>query len=211
MTFKQSRRDALLKLAHLSEQTEAVGETMRHEAERFANLRTSEPARVVSSFNLFQTPEPIADQLAAMIGDVDGKRILEPSAGLGRLYHAVNRIGTPGEWVLVDDSPACCAELYRLNEKLIQSDFLACDAERLGGLFDLIAMNPPFKMGRDIKHIKHAYNLLNPGGLLVSLCFDGVKQNENLRPLVDSWEVLPPGSFKAEGTKASVALLTWTK
>lgn len=201
---------ALLKLYQLREQTEAVGESMARERARFDALANGEPVRAVSSFNLFQTPESIADRMAAILGDVTGKRILEPSAGLGRLYRAVNQIGDVGEWVLVENSPDCCAELYRLNERLIQGDFLKCDEERLGGLFDLVIMNPPFKMGT-IKHIRHAMKLLKPTGRLVSLCFDGVKQNRDLRPIVDSWEVLPQRSFASEGTNASTAMVTWNK
>jgi len=72
-------------------------------------------------------------------------------------------------------------------------------------------MNPPFKMGADIKHTLHAYGLLNPGGVLVGLCYDGVKQNEKLIPLVDSWEVLPAKSFKESGTDANVILFKWSK
>jgi hypothetical protein len=45
----------------------------------------------------------------------------------------------------------------------------------------------------------------------VSLCYNGTKQNEQLRPMADRWEVLPEGSFKDEGTAASVALLVIDK
>jgi 16S rRNA G1207 methylase RsmC len=76
---------------------------------------------------------------------------------------------------------------------------------------DAVIMNPPFKMGRDIKHILHAFENLAPGGLLISLCYNGVKQNKQLKPLADTWEVLPAGSFKAEGTRAEIVLLTLTK
>ena len=55
---------------------------------------------------------------------------------------------------------------------------------------------------------RHAFDMLRPGGLLVSLCFDGVKQNKNLKPWSDSWETLPVGTFKSEGTRAGVALIT---
>lgn len=72
-------------------------------------------------------------------------------------------------------------------------------------------MNPPFKMGRDIKHILHARTLLKPGGLLVGLCFAGSRQKSKLRPLVDSWEELPPDTFKSEGTRAQVAMVIMHK
>ena len=69
-------------------------------------------------------------------------------------------------------------------------------------------MNPPFERGLDVKHIEHAKTMLSKTGILVSLCFNGVKQTQKLKPICDTWEVLPEGSFKSEGTRASVVLLT---
>jgi len=136
--------------------------------------------RPVSSFNLFQTPPAIAWQMVEKLPELtNSSKVLEPSAGLGRL--------------------------------LKQADFLQCTAEGLGGKFDAVIMNPPFQRGTDIKHIDHAFGMLERGGILVALCYNGVKQNEILKPLCDSWEVLPEGTFKSEGTGASVALLTIKK
>ena len=94
---------------------------------------------------------------------------------------------------------------------LVQGDFLACDADRLGGLFDEIIMNPPFKMGTDCKHILHAITLLADGGRLVSLCANGPKQRAKLMPIADQWIELPAGSFKAEGTSVNVAIVVINK
>jgi len=205
-----------LRLLHLRDQNDAAGEAMSRERDRFARIAGEEPTRAISSFNLFQTPEDIAADMAATLAGLipAGGRVLEPSAGLGRLCRSARRHGL-GPIVMVESSPECCAELYRQSEqtgyRLVQADFLACDAGRLGGLFDGVIMNPPFKQGRDIKHIRHAFAMLKPGGVLISLCFNGVRQNKHLRPIVDTWQELPAGSFKAEGTAAGVALLTWTK
>jgi len=72
-------------------------------------------------------------------------------------------------------------------------------------------MNPPFKQGRDVKHIEHALEMVRPGGRLVALCYNGTRQNEKLRPIADVWEVLPEKSFREEGTAASVAMLVIDK
>jgi SAM-dependent methyltransferase len=210
MSARESQLTGRLRLRHLLEVTEAANEEMIEERPRFTALAKNEAApRVVSAFNLFQTPEPLAAKAAQLIGKFG--RTLEPSAGLGRLYRAIRAIDAGCEIVLVDDSPECCGELYRETEKddsarLIQADFLECNADRLG-LFDSIVMNPPFKMGRDIKHIKHARTLLAPGGRLVAICANGPRQNEQLRPLADSWEVLPAGSFKESYTNVSAAIM----
>jgi hypothetical protein len=107
--------------------------------------------------------------------------------------------------VLVEQSPECCAELYREiagdeAASLVQADFLTCDAQRLGGLFDAVLMNPPFKMGADIKHIKHALTMLAPGGRLVSICANGPKQCKALQPTASQWIELPPRSFAEAAT-----------
>jgi hypothetical protein len=72
-------------------------------------------------------------------------------------------------------------------------------------------MNPPFKQGRDIVHIFHAMNQIEPGGRLVGLCYGGSRQERALRPLSILWEPLPPGSFKESGTRTSVVLLVIDK
>jgi hypothetical protein len=210
MNARESQRTGRLRLRHLLEVTEAKGEEMAAERPRFQRLAREDAApRVVSSFNLFQTPEPLADRLAGMF-DTFG-RTLEPSAGLGRLYNAARSISRSFPIVLVEHSPECCGELYRATDgdslsELVQADFLACGSDRLG-LFDSILMNPPFKMGTDCKHVLHALTLLAPGGRLVSLCANGPKQRAKLQPIASQWIELPAGSFKAEGTGVNVAIV----
>ena len=200
------------RLLRLRDETEAHGVEMVFDRARFDSLARSSPARAVSAFNLFQTPEPIADRMSALLAGSlwPDSVVLEPSAGLGRIYHALRKVHG-GPVVLAEQSADCCRELYALTENdnaatLKQGDFLDMDIKA-----DAVIMNPPFKMGRDIKHIKHAFEMLKPGGLLVSLCYNGVRQNKKLKPLATTWEVLPAGSFKSEGTAAEVALLTMIK
>lgn len=188
---------------------------------RFADLENRKEEgtapRAVSSFNLFQTPAPIATRMAQMIAGEEAGRILEPSAGLGRIYRALREtLLMPARIIMVEQSAECCAELRKTTtgnegDRVFESDFLSISAFELGGEFDAVCMNPPFKMGTDIRHILHAFEMLAPGGLLVSLCYNGSRQNAKLKPMCDSWELLPEGSFKAEGTSAEVALLTMRK
>jgi len=204
-----------LRLLALRDQTDAVAETMQHEQERFTALAAREAVRVVTAFNLFQTPETIADLMARTADIEDHHRILEPSAGLGRLYRAI-RFRSSAHVTLVEVAPQCFAELYRGTEtddacQLVQDDFLTCNADRLG-TFDRILMNPPFKMGRDKKHIDHAMKLLRPGGRIVSLCYAGPRQQAAFKNVNGwTWIDLEPGSFRSEGTGASVAMITREK
>lgn len=213
MSSNESRKKGLLRLRHLQEVTEAKAEEMAAEAPRFERL--ADPAskpRVVSAFNLFQTPEPLAARLASLFPSFG--RTLEPSAGLGRLYRAVRAV-SDCEMVLVDVAPDCCRELYLATADdgkatLVQGDFLTMGRERLGE-FDSCIMNPPFQMGADVKHVRHALSLLRPGGRLVSLVANGPKQQKHLRPLASQWIDLPPGSFKSEGTGVNAAIIVIDK
>lgn len=209
MYARDSQLTGRLRLRHLLEATEAKGEEMAAERPRFHKLAREDSApRVVSSFNLFQTPEPLAARLAGLLGKPG--RTLEPSAGLGRLYRALRAASANCPIVLVEQSPECCRELYAATEhdehaRLVQGDFLECTAASLG-LFDCILMNPPFKIGRDIKHIEHARTMLAPGGRLVGLCAAGPKQRAHFVGSVE-WIDLPPGSFKSEGTAVNAAIV----
>ena len=196
-------RPSKLRLLRLREITEAKGEEMKLEAKRFGSMKRPE---AVSAFNLFQTPAPLASQMAEVVFndpkyDQATSTILEPSAGLGRLYRPL-REQHQGHITLVEQSTDCCRVLYEqeVQAELIQQDFLTYCPEVL---YDYVVMNPPFKRGTDIRHVDHALTLLKAGGLLVGLCYNGVKQNRNLKPRVDTWEVLPDKTFHV-----SVAMFT---
>lgn len=215
MGLQQSKAKGLDRLMAQGEQHAAVSEEMDLQRLRFDSLREAQPTRAVSSFNLFQTPKALADELVLASGISNTSRVLEPSAGLGRLYQAI-RYRCDCEVVLVENSPECCAELYAQtaadeNTAILQRDFLECTSEELGE-FDVVLMNPPFKMGTDIKHIEKAAALLKPGGRLVSLCYAGVRQSKRFQYDSDwTWRLLPSGSFRSEGTSADVAVVTYVK
>lgn len=188
-----------------------VDKEMNAERGRFEALRLESSApRAVTAFNLFQTPKPTADKMAKMIVDHIGFNglVLEPSAGLGRLYRAMRENSFNGKIFLIEQSKDLTKELYEMSEgdnvSILQRDFLSVKPYLVNG----VIMNPPFKRGLDIKHIKHALNFIADGGLLVALCYNGARQNRELKPLCDSWEVLPEKSFKESGTNASIVLLT---
>lgn len=210
MSTNESRARGLLRLRHARECHEAREEDMAHERRRF--LALADPAsapRAIVADQLFQTPPALAARLAALVPA--GTNTLEPSAGLGRIYRALRDLDDR-QIVLVEIAPACCGELYRLIEgddatRLVQGDFLSQSPEVLGK-FGAVVMNPPFRRGTDVKHIEHARRFLSPGGVLVAVCFAGAIQRRKLAPVVDTWEELPPASFRSEGTDAATAIVT---
>jgi len=178
--------------------------------------------QVVTAPQLFPTPPGLAARMVDLAGLAIGMRVLEPSAGTGRLLEALPGIVPFGQMrqtalqvVAVEVNPALAARLAcsGLAGTVRCADFLQCsaDAEDLG-MFDAVLMNPPFAQGADIEHITHALTMLKPGGHLVALCANGPRQNARLRPMVEArggeWEDLPPDTFEEEGTSARVALIT---
>lgn len=185
-------------------------EEMRPRFQRLAKRHEEGTApRAVVAFQLFQTPPEVAAMLAARLDLSEGARVLEPSAGLGRIIDALEPF-KPSEVVAVEVAAACAGELFRQNRDRVtikQRDFLAVSPSDLG-TFDAVAMNPPFHMRADVRHILHARQFLKPGGRLAALCLAGAHRERDLRPHCNTWEPLPPGLFKKEGTGVGVILLT---
>mgnify|MGYP001344893939 FL=1 len=164
--------------------------------------------QTVSAPQLFPTPPAIVAQMVEKADLQPGQRRLEPEAGTGHLIEAMADV--PGEIVAVEINAALVTQLRRRwddgSVDIRLGDFLACNGEL--GTFDRILMNPPFGSADDVKHILHARHFLKPGGKLVALCANGPRQQEQLKPIAETWEILPEGSFQEAGTNVRVALLT---
>lgn len=163
--------------------------------------------RAVVAHQLFQTPAPLAAQLVELLAPRPGDRILEPSAGLGRLLDALQPC-EPAEILAIDAASPCVRELSaqgRDRVRVIERDFLTVLPDEIG-YFDAIAMNPPFTMRADIRHIEHARSFLKPGGRLAALMMDTEHRERALRHDAEDWIEIPAGTFQAEGTKVPAIL-----
>jgi SAM-dependent methyltransferase len=181
-------------------------DTLRHRHEN------GTAPRAVAAFQLFQTPAPMAAALVALLDLPPGARVLEPSAGLGRILDALQPY-QPAAVVAVEVAPQCAGELYRQDRpgvRILQRDFLTVTPAELG-LFDAVAMNPPFHLRADIRHIQHALQFLKPGGTLAALCMDTHHRAAALQPLAATWRPLPAGSFKEAATGIAAVMLTIRK
>lgn len=182
---------------------------LRPRFERLANRDTNGTAtRAVSAYQLFQTPPDLAARMVEAANFGPDVRLLEPSAGLGRLLDAVELLAA--EVVAVEVAAACTAELYRQEREgvtILQRNFLDTTPAELG-TFDAVLMNPPFHLRDDVRHILHARTFLRPGGTLCALCLDTHHREAALRPLAATWEKIPAGIFRSEGTKVATVLLT---
>lgn len=180
---------------------------------------------IAPRFGLFETPEPLARRLLSDASvytpetwsgrsDYDRLRVLEPSAGRGRIAKPAAAAGH--DVVCVELQPDLAAELARAGLRTVQGDFMEATPAVLG-TFDRVVMNPPFDRGRDCDHVRHAFAFLKPGGVLVSVMSASVefredKRTADFRAFVEhfggEFRDLPPGSFAESGTNANAVVVT---
>lgn len=205
----------LTRLNALQQENDTHAEFMEMQLERFQRLKNrhenGDAPRAVSAWQLFQTPEGLAEKLVELAEPAPGLSWLEPSAGLGRILRPILET-RPGSVTAVEISTELAAELYRNFESvtLIQGDFMAREEFKF---FDRVSMNPPFHMREDIRHISKAYSLLAPGGVLTGICMNSKHREEKIRGEFpcDYWERMQAGTFKEAGTKVETVLFRLRK
>lgn len=200
------------RLHSLRMDNDAAGFAMEEIRPRFQALENryenGTAPRAVSAFNLFQTPVAMAATLIGLLELKPGERILEPSAGLGRLIDACTPFAAQ-EIVAIEMAPQCASELFRqerTNLIIKQRDFLTVTPADIGQ-FDAIAMNPPFHMRADIRHIEHALKFLRPGGRLAAICMSGPARTARLKPLSSTWIECGAKQFEATQTATVMMLI----
>lgn len=188
----------------------------------FTAAQLAFPTRI-SAPQLFPTPIDIAQRVVELADIKPGHRVLEPSAGTGRLLDPMFNADATGALFDPDNSrPVGLLVAVEINPQLakllrtqyacasvINQDFLTCNGDL--GTFDRVVMNPPFKDGSDIRHINHAYMMLKPGGRLVAVCAAGPRQYKAFHDIATEWIDLPADSFKDEGTSVNTAIIVLEK
>lgn len=184
------------------------------------------------ALQFFETPEGLADELVAAAEIRNEHRVLEPSAGRGRIVRAILATAPRCELFAVELDPVNAVHLRSQNfpasVRVIFNDFMGESLNCSFGinaegvrvpqfLFDKCIMNPPFAKRQDVDHVTRAFSMLRPGGRLVSVVSGSAlhridKKGEAFKALVKrcgrSWD-LPEGTFKDSGTmvRASVVVL----
>ena len=183
------------------------------------------------TYQFYETPDEAADKLAQLACIKAGHRVIDPSAGKGALIRAIQR---------------CCPNLgiiyaCELNEKMASDLATLSVASCIAGhgavkvicgdfllhneKYDRIVMNPPFCNLQDCEHVKHAYDLLLPGGRLVAIMSKSWKHIDSNRKAINfrlwiedlvqegrcSWENLPAGTFSKSGTEIASVIVVIDK
>ena len=171
------------------------------------------------TLQFFETPDELAQRMVGLANVSAGDRVLEPSAGLGRIVRHL--IGRDAVIDAVEIDETNCRTLRDIRDRsggqltVCREDFQtyhAVDATR----FDAVVMNPPFANNLDITHIRLAWDMLTPGGRLVAICSEGpffrqdraaVAFREWLDAIDATVEKLPADTFRESGTGVATRLI----
>ncbi len=169
------------------------------------------------AFQQFFTPTDLAKRIVKIAGIKSGMAVLEPSAGDGAIADQARAAGANVSCIEIQ--PELHAQLKAKGYTAWNDCFLAHTPDIHVGRYDAIVMNPPFTKDQDIQHVRHAFDLLKPGGILVSVMSPGFtfgtqKKRAAFRAFVEEngeFENLPDGTFKEAGTNVRTVLVTLRK
>lgn len=174
----------------------------------------------------FWTPPDIARRLCDLAGDIKGLDVLEPSAGDGQiLFEIIGRGAFP---TAVEIDEGLVLQLVSETEGRVPiygGNFLSWKPRppETPAAFDRAIMNPPFSRGQDMAHVRRAFGLIKPGGMLVSVmsphwvfATDSLSNAfrgwlSQMGDAAYDWVELPPGSFKSADTAVNSGILTVRK
>ena len=131
---------------------------------------------IVAKEGWFPTPSAVVARMLDLGGEIESHGILEPSAGEGAIVDAVchRHPDIKRSIWCVERDPDRAAVLVGKGYRTIVHDFLTLQPGFSGwATFSHIYMNPPFEDRQDINHVLHAFDFLEPGGILVAIMSEG--------------------------------------
>lgn len=168
------------------------------------NAKKQTGTNVSKDLQYYPTPVAVVDRIMGDLGNIEGKKVLEPSCGCGRFLDALRRSGAVPYGIEFDASRASTAR--DKGHSVFRGNFLEAAPT---ANFDLVVMNPPFYGKHYEKHIRHALRFLKPKGKLVSILPSTARYDhgclDDLRP---RWSDLPVGSFSESGTNINTSICT---
>lgn len=127
-------------------------------------------------------------------------RVLEPSCGDGRILDELRARNCKALGIEYHSGRA--AEARAKGHAVHCANFLEQPATPE---FDKVVMNPPFYGRHYVKHVRHAFKFLKPGGVLVAIL--PATSHYDHGELEGEWRDLPVGSFAEAGTNVPTGLL----
>ena len=120
--------------------------------------------------DFFPTPAAVCARMVEIAAIRQGMKVLEPSAGCGNIADAARDAGA--EVDVIEISGELRDILALKGHSLVGFDF--DDFEVSAPYADAVLMNPPFGKRSDARHIRKAYSLVKPGGVLVGIASEGL-------------------------------------
>lgn len=168
------------------------------------NAKKHVSTAVSKDLQYYPTPLDVVARIVADLGNINGKRVLEPSCGCGRFLDALRKAGAHSYGIEYDPSRASIAR--DKGHSVLRANFLETQPTPT---FDLVVMNPPFYGRHYEKHIRHALRFLVPNGKLVSILPATARYDHGaLDDLNPRWSDLPVGSFSESGTNINTTICT---
>ncbi len=187
---------------------EFYGEVLPDAEEEGAKPRAG--TAVSKDLQFYWSPQEVIDRALEFAGvynlrewrhnPPEPSRILEPSCGDGRILDAMR---ARGHRVFgIEYHAGRAAEARGKGHNVLTANFLECPAKPE---YDMVVMNPPFYGRHYVKHVRHALEFLEPGGVLVSILPATAHYDHG--ELKGEWRDLPVGSFSEAGTNVPTGLL----
>jgi len=178
---------------------------------------TGETEDMKKALQFFPTPRPVAEMVCDMADLSPGDRVLEPSCGKGDLADVVYERGVT-DITGVEINPEMDKYLAEKPYPVLTGvDFLALAGDaNVRRDWSRVVMNPPFARQQDIDHIRAAFELLRPGGVLVSVIspspfFRANRKSVEFREWLDDNVAdivdVPAGAFKDSGTSIATKII----
>ena len=191
--------------------------------ELLAQISNGEKRNLKKEFQFFATPDKLADYMVEL-GVIDGlnrnSRVCEPSAGQGSIVKSILKNKNIRQVSCCELMPINKTFLDKIDGVLFEADDFLSLPYSFNNYYDRIIANPPFTKNQDIDHIYKMYDVLKPGGRMVSIASihwqssNNKKETEFREWLQDKGadiESIEKGAFKDSGTMVGGVIITINK
>lgn len=177
-------------------------------------IKGGKKVNLKKDYQFFPTPPDLARHLVtlAQLSEFSfwDDSILEPSAGQGAIVDAIleiNNLIPIDVYEIMPSNIGVLSEKYKNSRiSFVGEDFLEASQERK---YSRIIANPPFTKNQDVDHVRKMYDVLAPGGRIVTITSKHWKVLENkketefrhwIKSIGARIEHVPAGTFKESGT-----------
>ena len=185
---------------------EFYGEVLPDVEPQESQVRPS--TEVSKDLQYYPTPVKVIEKILDRESlQLEGRYVLDPSCGCGRLLDSVQKRGALCVGVEYDAQRA--QEARSKGYPVICENFLQWHVK---DRFPVILMNPPFYGRHYLKHIRHAIeSCLDEGGTLIAILPASAHYDHGELPKDGKWQDLPTGSFSESGTNVPTGYWIYRK